>query len=380
MFVARLGLVACLALGLQAIGWAATAANLPALGAPHVRTGLGPSAVVLDVPRATAYVANLLSGTVTVVDLRHCSTTDTRGCPSAAVASITVGTAPDGLGVDGTRQTLYVANSGDGTVSVVDVRHCRAGDTAGCRQRAVTAKVGNAPADVAIDSARATAYVSDTGANSLSVLDLRHCHAGDVSGCNAAPASVSVGSLPAQPAFDPDTLTVYVTLLGEGKVAVVDARRCFAADHDGCSQPEAKVSVGLLPSGITVVSGTRTAYVANDGSGTVSVLDLRTCDAGQTSGCAHAAASVRAGLAPDGIAVDPLAQVLYATDQATATVSRVSTSSCRAGVITGCKATPSRVRVGLVPFSVAANPATATAYVANAGSSKLSVIGPARSR
>jgi DNA-binding beta-propeller fold protein YncE len=342
----------------------------------EVRTGLAPSAVIVDASSATAYTADLLSNTVTVVDLRHCRIGDVSGCASAAAAAVAVGGRPDGLALDAATGTLYVANSADSSVSVVDVRDCVAGDTSGCMQAPATVAVGASPGDVVVDSERSTAYVTDSGSNTLSVIDLRHCHAADTAGCSAATATVIVGQIPAQPAFDPTTLTVYVTLVGEGNVAVVDARRCFADDTSGCAELPAKVPVGLLPAGITVVPEISTAYVANEGSATISMIDLRRCRAADTSGCSGSTTGVVVGLLPDGTSVDPVVGIVYVTDVASATVSRFSMNDCRAGVTAGCAAAPSFVLVGLAPFSVAASPLTTTAYVANVGSSTLSVIGP----
>jgi DNA-binding beta-propeller fold protein YncE len=354
----------------------AVGALLPPKHAAQVRTGLAPFVVIVEPSTSIAYTADLLSDTVTVVDLRRCRIGDVSGCGDAAVAAVRVGDGPDGLALDPATGTLYVANSSAGTVSVVDVRRCRAGDTSGCGRVPATVRVGASPGDVAIDSQRATAYVTNSGATTLSVIDLRRCHAADTAGCGAAPAAITVGLAPAQPAFDPATLTVYATLLGEGKVAVVDVRRCHAGDTSGCSQAPAKITVGLLPAGITVVPETNTAYVANQGSTTASVIDLRRCRAGDVSGCSQAPANVGAGLLPVGTSVDPAREVAYITNEGAATVSVFSTRNCRAGVTSGCGSPPSVVRVGLLPISVAANPVTTSAYVANSGSSTLSVIGP----
>jgi DNA-binding beta-propeller fold protein YncE len=355
---------------------APASAQLLSYHAAEVRTGLAPSVVAIDRARETAYTGDLLSNTVTVVDLRRCWIGDVSGCPSAAVAAVGVGLRPDGLGLDETTGTLYVANSGDATVSVVDVRRCVACDTSGCMQVPATVQVGPNPGDVAVDSERATAYVTNSGSNTLSVIDLRHCRAGDTTGCSATPATVTVGLIPAQPAFDPTTRTVYASLLGEASVAVVDARRCFADDTSGCSQLPARVPVGLLPAGISLVPELHTAYVANEGSGTVSMIDLRRCHAADTSGCSQAATPVVVGLLPDGTSPDSVLGVVYVSDVATATVSVFSMIDCRAGATAGCSDLPSFVLVGLIPFAVLANPDTATAYVANLGSSTLSVIGP----
>ena len=76
-------------------------------------------------------------------------------------ATVTVGTNPYGVGVNPSTNTIYVANEGSNTVSVID------GST-----NAVTATVtvGTNPYDVGVNPSTNTIYVANEGSASVSVL------------------------------------------------------------------------------------------------------------------------------------------------------------------------------------------------------------------
>jgi YVTN family beta-propeller protein len=103
-----------------------------------------------------------------------------------------------------------------------------------------------------------------------------------------------------------------------------------------------------------------TAYVANGGSGTVSVIDEAT---------GTVTATIAVGSGPDGVAVDPAAHTAYVTNLA-GTVSVIDET---AGSVAAT------VPVGSDPDGVAVDPASHTAYVANENVSSVSVISAARS-
>ncbi len=75
-----------------------------------VTVGTNPEGVAFDSTNGYIYVANSGSGTVSVID----------GSTNAVVANVTVGTSPDKIAFDSTNGHLYVANFGSGTVSVID--------------------------------------------------------------------------------------------------------------------------------------------------------------------------------------------------------------------------------------------------------------------
>jgi YVTN family beta-propeller protein len=139
-------------------------------------------------------VTNLGGDTVSVID-------ETTG---AVTSTIAVGSGPDGVAVDPSTHTAYVANGGAGTVSVIDA-------TTGAVTSTIA--VGSGPDGVAVDSAAHIAYVTDL-AGTVSVID-------ETTG--AVAATVPVGSDPDGVAVDPTTHTAYVTNENANTVSVIGA-------------------------------------------------------------------------------------------------------------------------------------------------------------
>ncbi|HWZ50176.1 MAG TPA: beta-propeller fold lactonase family protein [Granulicella sp.] len=118
---------------------------------------------------------------------------------------------------------------------------------AGCRQSGFP----DAPAGY-----REFAYVSNGGANTVSVLDLVYLR---------PDRTLPVGLQPSGMAVNPVRDEVYVVNTGSGTVSVIDANRNAVV---------ATVGVHKQPYAISVDAAGRRAYVANSGSNSVSVIDL----------------------------------------------------------------------------------------------------------
>src|ERR1700729_2344906 len=128
--------------------------------------------------------------------------------------SVHVGNGPQGAAFDRATDTVYVANQGDNTVSVVDARHCNSLDTSGCAQTPATVATGGGPFAIAISDATHTAYVANQNDNSVSVLNTATCNGRNSSGCPQAAPTVAAGPAPFGIAFDQRTGTVYVADAG----------------------------------------------------------------------------------------------------------------------------------------------------------------------
>lgn len=76
-------------------------------------------------------------------------------------ATIPVGTAPFGVAVNPKTGTIYLANTGDDTVSVINGRTSTV---------AATVPDGGAPADIAVNLKAKTIYVTNEDGNNVSVL------------------------------------------------------------------------------------------------------------------------------------------------------------------------------------------------------------------
>jgi YVTN family beta-propeller protein len=111
------------------------------------------------------------------------------------------------VAVDPATRTAYVANAGDGTVSVIDEA---------TRRVTATIPVGDRPVAVAVDPAAHTAYVANAGGDTVSVID---------EATRTVTATIAVGGDPDGVAVDPATRTAYVANASDGTVSVISAAR-----------------------------------------------------------------------------------------------------------------------------------------------------------
>lgn len=139
--------------GLFALLYYRTQATKPVIP-PTVQVDNGPYAVAVDPGTRTVYVTNTKDNTVSVID----------GKTRTVTATVFVGDYPTSVAVDPSTHTVYVANLHDSTVSVID------GNT-----HVVTATVnaGKNPVAVAVDPATHTVYVANNSDDTVSVIERR---------------------------------------------------------------------------------------------------------------------------------------------------------------------------------------------------------------
>jgi YVTN family beta-propeller protein/VCBS repeat-containing protein len=118
------------------------------------------------------------------------------------------------------------------------------------------------------------------------------------------------------------------------------------------------IPVGSLPEGVAVNPVTNLVYVANLGSNTVSVID------GETSKIA--AKPIPVGTRPWGVAVNPATNRVYVTNLGSNTVTVIDAAT---NAVVG-----SAIPVGRDPEGIAVNPATNRVYVANTLDNTVTVI------
>jgi YVTN family beta-propeller protein len=132
-----------------------------------IGVGSDPAAMAVDTTTGRVFVANVGSGTVSVLDdqtgaLLH-TTAVGKAAPIAWLTAL-LGKAPLALGVDTTTGRVFVANPASNTVSVLN-------DDSGALLR--TTAVGTAPSDVEVDDADGHVFIANTGSNAVSILDTK---------------------------------------------------------------------------------------------------------------------------------------------------------------------------------------------------------------
>ncbi|WP_186319210.1 IPT/TIG domain-containing protein [Streptomyces sp. SAJ15] len=199
-----------------------------------ITVGAGPVSIAFRPDGLRAYVANSGSGTVSVID----TAADT------VTATVTVGTGPWGVAVhpDGTR--AYVTNSGSGTVSVINTTS---------NTVTATVTVGTTPRGVALTPDGTRAYVANSDSGTVSVIDTT---------ANTV-TRITTATSPTVLAASPDGTLVYATMTGAGSVTVINpSTDTVTATLPGFSGPQ----------GISPTPDGRRLYVVNNAAGTVRVV------------------------------------------------------------------------------------------------------------
>ena len=285
-----------------------------------VPAGISPVAVGVNPVTNEVYVANSGDGTITAINGLTNSTT-----------TITVGTTPSAVAVNPVTDLIYVLNNnngGTGSVSVIN------GATNTVTGSAIS--VGSNPIAIALNPVTNKIYVANEGGNSITVIDANN---GD------ATASVTVGTLPVALAVNAVTNEIYVANYSGNSVSVIQG------SSNSVGSP---IAVGLSPTAVAVNPVTNHIFVANYGAGSVTVI------AGSPNSVTGSA--IATGAHPNSIAVNPVTNKIYVANQ--------GGGSSGVTVIDGTNlgATPTNLTAGSTPFAVAVNQVTNQVYVANHGS------------
>ncbi len=263
------------------------------------------------------------------------------------------------------RATAFVANFTSGTVSTIDVKTRKKDPT--------DIAVGPAPAALAVTPDGNTAFVPDFGpvASLSEAVDLlRELPPGivgtvstiDVKTRTKDPTDIPVGALPIAVAVTPDGKTAFVTNTGSGTVSTIDVKTRTKNPTD--------IPVGPYPVAVKVTPDGNTAVVTNFGPfpslsdpaaaspGTVATFDVKTRTKNPTD--------IPVGVGAVGLAITPDGKTAVVANRASGTVSTID-------VKTKTK-NPTDIPVGGNPNAVAITPDGKTAFVSNLGNGTVSTI------
>ena len=333
----------------------------------------GPAWIDVDVATDTVYVANSgTSGngdTVSVINGATCNGHTGRGCGRIA-ATVTVGGGPFAIAVDQASNTVYVPSNNNGTVSVINGARCNARVTSGCRHTPPTVTTGAGPQFVAIDHRVHTAFTVNQGDDTLSATNTRTCGRKVTSGCRKRPPNQQAtpdhgpgfNSFPNFFTLVPRTGSAYVINIGGRNIlSVTSIGRCNAANATGCRAEAPSVPEHAFQ--ISADGATNTIYAASLSRPRIDVINGATCHSGRLSGCAPVAGIPMAHPQANIGTVDHATHTLYAADQFSGTVSVINTATCNATNTTGCADHPATVTIGRFPSTPVINTATQTMYV-----------------
>jgi len=172
---------------------------------------------------------------VSVIDGRSCDSSQIRGC-GRRPAIVNVGEFSGGIALDQRTNTVYVTDQSSNLVWVIDGKSCDGAISSGCRRAPAHVRAGPGARGIAVDEATDTIYVADTFDNTVSVINGASCNARMHSACDQKPAMAPVGNSPRRVAVDPRTDTVYVTNADSNSVTILDGRTCDGHMHGGCGR------------------------------------------------------------------------------------------------------------------------------------------------
>jgi YVTN family beta-propeller protein len=267
----------------------------------------------------TAFVANSGSGTVTPVDL----ITLRKSRP------IPVGRDPEAIALTPDGRTAYVVNRGSGTVTPIST---------GTRRAGRPIRVGSSPRAIVITPDGRTAYVANAASGTVTPITLATGRAGP---------PVRVRGYPLALAVTPDGRTVYAVSWLAGTVTPI------TVDTNRAGQP---IRTGSYPVAITMAPGGRTAYVVNFGSNTVTPVAVSTNTAGRP---------IPAGQAPSSIAITRDGAVGYVADGDTDVLTPIR-------LATGTPGRP--IPVGYSPAAAVLAPGGRTVLAVNTISGTLTLV------
>jgi YVTN family beta-propeller protein len=251
------------------------------------------------------------------------------------------------IAYDSANHKLYVANTGDGTVSVIDPATARVS----------LVKLGppslwnlTFPDSIAIDPIRDMIYVADGGTNNVSVID---------GSSQSLIATIAVGTEPTSVLYDRSTNEVYVGDCGSNNITVLNG---------STGRATGSVPVGRCPDALALFPPTGELFVANEYAtqGTYSNLTVVNLSQQKSVG------SVAVGFTPVAIAFDPANGYLYVANGYSYNLTVVNGSS-RTQVTPGISVT-----VGYAesyPTSLTYDPLTQEVFVPTSFTSAVYVVG-----
>jgi YVTN family beta-propeller protein len=202
--------------------------------------------------RATAFVANASSGTVSTIDVKTRTkhpTDITTGSPNN-LEPVGVAITPDG-------KTAFVTNGGSGTVSTIDVKTRRKHPT--------DITVGSFPFGVAVTPDGKTAFVTNNGSGTVSTID--------VTTRKRDLKDIPVGANPKGVAVTPDGKTAFVTNANYDQEPGLHGNSVSTIDVKTRTKHPTDITVGLQPLRVAITPDGKTAFVTGV---PVSTIDVKT--------------------------------------------------------------------------------------------------------
>jgi len=324
------------------------------MAAPLVVTGAGFSAAstirLNETPLATTFVssreltasipASFLSRPLRiVVDVQNSATVVSNVFNLLVAQAVPVGNAPQGVAIDVNRDLALAVNSGDNTVSVIDLSPASA--TFGTVTSTIT--VGKSPVSVAVASNSGLATVTNSGESSASIVNL-------ASNPISVPSKVVVGGNPTGAAVSEALGSALITNSASNSIDL------FPLSTTGTTTPSG-LAVDGQPVAVAMSPELNLAAVAHSAGNTAVLVSI-------TTGVPVFDARVMGIRTPTGVDYDPVAELFLVDSSASNTIVAVNPLTLQQ---TG-------IRTGVNPTSLAYNFQSSELLTLNSSSNTLSVM------
>jgi YVTN family beta-propeller protein len=289
-----------------------------------IPTGQRPHGLAVDSETRTAFTANSIDNTVSLLDLGE----------RAIIGTVPVGKQPEKIVVDPTTHTVYVANSRDATVSVIDPAQAKVLTTV----TAIAQLSG-----LAVDPQKRTLYAGGGAAaggggavgGAVNLIDtITHTKT----------RRIRVPSQPLDLTVNARTHTVYSADVGKGVSAL-----------DPATGNATQISLGRNAFGVVVDPVSGLLYTACYNDNLIAVVD---------PAAAQTIATVGTGVKPWRLAIDPDSYLVYVANRGDHVVTAIDTRTL----------VPVAIPVGPIPSDVAVDAATHSVLCAFAGDNTVSII------
>jgi YVTN family beta-propeller protein len=232
--------------------------------------------------------------------------------------------------------TAFVVNSGSDSVTPIDLA---------TRQAGRPIRVGRDPEAIAVAPGGKTGYVVNEGSGTVTPIDLA---------TQRAETPILVGRDPQAIAIAPNGKAAYVVNEGSGTVTPIDL---------ATQRAETPIPVGRDPQAIAIAPNGRTALVLDWGSASVTPIRIGSADGGRPAG--RAGRPIRVGSYPFAVSIGPGGRIAYVASYGADTVTPIDVGAARAG---------RPIRVGQAPNALAITPDGGTVYVVDGDSEAVTPI------
>ncbi len=235
----------------------------------------------------------------------------------AQAASAGSSDSPLALAVSPDNKTLYAANYGDASISVIGIGSNGLATVPGAPMAPVASGVNPFALAVTADGTRL--YATNQSDDTISGYDIG-TGGGLTPLATAATSTTGQGTSPEGIVANPNSATVYVTLADSAKLVAYSIN-----PGTGVLTVKTSIATGTSPHGLAVTPAGTFLYVTNYGAATVSEYSL-------AGGVLTSLGSVAAGSHPNGVSISPDGKFAYVTNNADATISQYSIGA--SGVLT----------------------------------------------